>query len=82
MAGDENGSSSSSTILASVACVLLLVATYALSIGPVAYFLNGTPTRTPAHRAADVVYAPIVLLYEESDAARDVIGWYCDLWRG
>jgi hypothetical protein len=60
--------------LAIVFGVLLL---YVLSIGP-AYRLGSTGRLSQSSFA--VIYAPIIWISEHSDAARDALGWYCELW--
>ncbi len=64
-----------------VVCILMLVVLlpvlYVLSIGPlVRWYPNELP------RWALVFYAPLIWLDENSEAFREFVTWYADLWHG
>ena len=60
---------------------LVVVLAYPLSLGPVCWAMNrGSDLDLGSWLVAGRIYVPIILLAENSVAAKSVMKWYIELW--
>jgi hypothetical protein len=62
--------------------LILLVALYVLSIGPVEWLDRHDFLPDPFREPLVVFYTPIILLHDYFSSCRQFLDWYVDLWRG